>query len=290
MEKKFAILTDSGCDMPQSFLEEHDVAYVRMGFTMDGKSYEGEDGERIDDHDFYERLRQGAMPTTYQITGETARGHLEKFVREGKDVLAIIFSSSLSGTAGSFVVAARDLQRKYPDRKIVVVDSLCASMGEGMLVYYALQKAESGASIEETAAYLEGLKGHICHQFTVDNLFHLKRGGRVSSATAIVGTILKIKPIMHMDDDGKLVAVGKTIGRKKSLQALVERTVATATIEKGEPIFIGHGDCMEDVEYVKALVEEKFPDAPITVHHIGSVIGAHSGCGTLAIFYRGSQR
>ena len=213
MEKQFAIITDSGCDMPQSFYDEHGIDCVRLGFTMDNVNYEGESGEKISEKDFYQKLRGGAMPTTYQVTGETAKTHIEKPLKKGKDVLVLAFSSALSGTAGGFLVAARDLSKEYPNRKIIVVDSLAASMGEGLLLYYAVQKANSGASLEETAAYLEDIKLHICHQFTVDNLFHLKRGGRVSGTTAIMGTILKIKPIMHVDDNGKLVAVGKAIGR-----------------------------------------------------------------------------
>lgn len=290
MEKQFAIITDSGCDMPQSFYDEHGIDCVRLGFTMDNVNYEGENGEKISEKDFYQKLRGGAMPTTYQVTGETAKTHIEKPLQQGKDVLVLAFSSGLSGTAGGFLVAARDLGKEYPNRKIIVVDSLAASMGEGLLLYYAVQKANSGASLEETAAYLEDIKLHICHQFTVDNLFHLKRGGRVSGTTAIVGTILKIKPVMHVDDNGKLVAVGKAIGRKKSLHTLVDRVVETADIEKGDPIFISHGDCIEDVEYVKGLLTKKFPQTPIMVNYIGSVIGAHSGCGTLAIFHKGTHR
>lgn len=290
MEKQFAIITDSGCDMPQSFYDEHGIDCVRLGFTMDNVNYEGESGEKISEKDFYQKLRGGAMPTTYQVTGETAKTHIEKPLQNGKDVLVLAFSSGLSGTAGGFLVAARDLSKEYPNRKIIVVDSLAASMGEGLLLYYAVQKANSGASLEETAAYLEDIKLHICHQFTVDNLFHLKRGGRVSGTTAIVGTILKIKPIMHVDNNGKLVAVGKSIGRKKSLHTLVDRVVETSAIEKGDPIFISHGDCIEDVEYVKELLTKKFPATPIMVNYIGSVIGSHSGCGTLAIFHKGTHR
>lgn len=290
MEKQFAIITDSGCDMPQSFYDEHGIDCVRLGFTMDNVNYEGESGEKISEKDFYQKLRGGAMPTTYQVTGETAKTHIEKPLQNGKDVLVLAFSSGLSGTAGGFLVAARDLSKEYPNRKIIVVDSLAASMGEGLLLYYAVQKANSGASLEETAAYLEDIKLHICHQFTVDNLFHLKRGGRVSGTTAIVGTILKIKPIMHVDNNGKLVAVGKSIGRKKSLHTLVDRVVETSAIEKGDPIFISHGDCIEDVEYVKELLTKKFPATPIMVNYIGSVIGAHSGSGTLAIFHKGTHR
>ncbi len=290
MEKQFEIITDSGCDMPQSFFDEHGIDCVRLGFTMNNVNYEGEGGEKITEKEFYEKLRGGAMPTTYQVTGEMAKAHIEQPLKSGRDVLVLAFSSGLSGTAGGFMVAARDLRKEYPNRKIIVVDSLAASMGEGLLLYYAVQKANEGASIEDTAAYLENLKLHICHQFTVDNLFHLKRGGRVSGATAIVGSILKIKPIMHVDDNGKLVAVGKAIGRKKSLHTLVDRVVETSDMEKGDPIFISHGDCIEDVEYVKELLAKKFPATKIMVNYVGAVIGSHSGCGTLAIFHKGTHR
>ena len=215
---------------------------------------------------------------------------MEKSLKKGKDLLVIAFSSGLSGTAGSFLVAQRDLAEEYPERKIFVVDSLCASMGEGLLLDYVLKKAETGASIEETASYAEDLKLKICHHFTVDNLFHLKRGGRVSTATAIVGSILKIKPIMHVDDNGKLTPVGKAMGRKKSLKTLVENLFESADMDETDPIFISHGDCMEDVEYVKALIYEKMPNVEIKVHYVGTVIGAHAGPGVIALFNKGKKR
>ena len=221
-KRNFVMITDTGCDMPAEYLEKHKIAVVKLGFTMNNVNYEGQSGEKISPKDFYEKLRNGAMPTTYQVTGEQAKESMEPFLKEGKDVFALTFSSGLSGTSGSFVVAARELQKAYPERKIVVVDSLCASMGQGLLLDYLIKKADAGASIEEAQAYVEDLKLHICHHFTVDNLFHLKRGGRVSTATAIVGSILKIKPIMHVDDMGKLVAIGKVVGRKKALATLVE--------------------------------------------------------------------
>ncbi len=209
MEKrKFVVVADSASDMPQSYYEEHEVEVVPLGFTMDNVNYEGECGIKISEKDFYARLRAGGMPTTYQVTAELAKPRIEKHLERGKDVLIVAFSSALSGTAGSFKVAAKELSKKYPKRKIIVVDSLCASMGEGLLLHYILQRADEGASVEETARYAEDLKGRICHQFTVDNLFHLRRGGRVSTATAIFGSVLKIKPIMHVNDEGKLVAVG----------------------------------------------------------------------------------
>ena len=288
--RKFAIVIDSGCDMPKEYLEEHGVECVKLGFMMNDVNYEGEDGQPIDPKDFYKILRDGAMPTTYQVTAEQAKLHVEPLLKEGKDVLILTFSSGLSGTAGSFAVAAKELSESYPDRKIMVVDSLCGSMGEGLFLDYVIKKADSGADLDETAEYAEGLKLHICHYFTVDNLFHLKRGGRVSAATAIVGSILKIKPVMHVDDNGKLVAIGKVIGRKKALNAIVEKLFESMDMDENDPIFISHGDCIEDVEYVKGLILERKPNVDIKVHYVGAVIGTHSGAGTVALFCKGKKR
>lgn len=290
MNRKFDILVDSACDMPKSYLDEHEIVCVKLGFTMNNVNYEGESGEKITEKDFYAKLRDGAMPTTYQVTGEMARTYMEKSLQKGRDLLVITFSSALSGTAGSFLVAKRTLEKEYKERKIFVVDSLCASMGEGLLLDYVIEKAETGASIEETAGYAEDIKLQICHHFTVDNLFHLKRGGRVSATTALVGSILKIKPIMHVDDNGKLVAIGKAMGRKKSLHTLVDNLFENADIAQNERIFISHGDCIEDVEYVKALILDREPTANITVNYVGTVIGTHSGAGTVALFVKGKKR
>ena len=290
MKRKFDIVTDSGGDMPKAYYEQNGIACVPLGFTMNNVNYEGESGEKITEKDFYQKLREGSMPTTYQVTAETAKPHIERYLEKGKDVLVLAFSSALSGTAGSFSVAARELSKKYPKRKICVVDTLCASMGEGLLLHYVIQKADSGATLDETVKYAEKLKLHICHHFTVDNLFHLKRGGRVSTMTAIFGSVLKIKPIMHVNNEGRLVAIGKAMGRKKSLTALVENLFATADMGEGDPIFISHGDCIEDVEYVKRLILEKKPNAEIFVHYVGTVIGAHAGAGVLAIFNKGKKR
>ena len=289
-ERLFSIVTDSGCDMPKAYYAAHGVELVSLGFTMDNVNYEGESGEKISEQDFYAKLRAGSMPTTYQVTAEQARTHIEPLLRAGNDVLVLTFSSGLSGTSGSFSVACRDLAKEYPERKIRVVDTLCASMGQGLLLDYVIRKADEGASLNDTANYAETIKLQICHHFTVDNLFHLKRGGRVSGATAIIGSMLKIKPIMHVDDEGKLKAIGKAMGRKKALTKLVENMEAVADMTENDPIFISHGDCIDDVEYIKGLIAEKFPKNPITIHYIGSVIGTHSGCGTLALFHKGTHR
>ena len=289
-KRLFDIVTDSGCDMPQEYYEEHNVTCIPLGFMMDGVNYEGVDGEHISVQDFYNKLREGRTPTTYQRTAETAKPFIEKILKAGRDVFVLAFSSGLSGTANSFATAAKELAEEYPDRKIAVVDSLAASMGQGLLLDYVVKKADSGASLDDTVAYAEDLKLHICHCFTVDDLFHLKRGGRCSSASALIGSILKIKPLLHVDDAGKLVVIGKTIGRKRAISATVDNLLSKLDFEEGEPIFISHGDCMDDVEYIKKLVKARLPKVEIFVNYIGAVIGSHSGVGTIALFARGSNR
>ena len=289
-ERQFDIITDSSCDMPVEYYEQHGIDCVKLGFTMNNINYEGESGEHITEKEFYAKLREGSMPTTYQVTGEMAKQHMERALKKGRDVLVIAFSSGLSGTAGSFIVAARELAQKYPQRKIIVVDSLCASMGEGLLLDYVVRKADAGAGILETAKYAEDLKLRICHHFTVDNLFHLKRGGRVSAASAVVGSILKIKPVLHLDNDGKLIVLSKAMGRKKALAALVQNLFDSMDMGEDDPIFISHGDCIEDVEYVISLIRQKIPNVRIEVHYVGTVIGTHSGAGTVAVFNKGKHR
>ena len=288
--KKFIIVTDSGCDMPKEYFEEHGVVCAKLGFMLNGVNY-GQDSEQtMDEKEFYTALRGGAMPTTYQVTGEQAKEILEDILKQGQDVFALTFSSALSGTSGSFLVAKRQLEKQYPNQKIVVVDSLCASMGQGLLLDYVVKKAETGAEIEEVQAFAENLKGQICHHFTVDNLFHLKRGGRVSATTAIVGSILKIKPILHVNEEGKLVSIDKAMGRKKALKMLVDRMISLADMQKDDPIFISHGDCENELDYLISMIKNYFPENEIKVHYIGAAIGAHSGENTVALFHKGKNR
>ena len=289
-KRKFDIITDSASDMPKEYYEKNDLICVPLGFTMNNVNYEGEHGEKITPKAFYDKLREGGMPTTYQVTAEQARGYIEPCLQRGRDVLIVCFSSALSGTAGSFRVAARELFKRYPRRKIKVVDSLCASMGEGLFLDYVVKKADEGASLEETAKYADNLKRRICHHFTVDSLFHLKRGGRVSGATAVIGSILKIKPVMKVDDQGKLTVVSKTMGRKKALAAVVENLFESMDMGENDPIFISHADCKEDVEHIVRLIRTRLPNVRIEMHYIGSVIGAHAGAGTIAVFHKGKCR
>lgn len=288
--RSFDIITDSGCDMPEGYYKAHGLDCVSLGFTMNNVNYGGEDGEKIMEKEFYDKLRSGAMPTTYQVTGEGAKSHIETHLKAGRDVLCVTFSSGLSGTHGSFVVAAKELKEKYPEREVAVVDSLCASMGQGLFVDYIVKKADSGATLEETAAYAEELKLHILHSFTVDNLFHLKRGGRVSGMTAVVGSILKIKPVMHVDNNGKLVVVSKAMGRKKALLTMLENLFELAEIGEEDPFFISHGDALEEAEFVKQAILKKYPKARVEINYIGAVIGTHSGAGTMAVFCKGKHR
>lgn len=288
--RQFAILTDTAGDLPESYLKEHDLGVVALGFTMDGTPYGGEDGATLDVKEFYRRLRAGSMPTTYQATPDQVAHAMEKYAKEGKDVLGLAFSSGLSGTYESYLAAAKIVTEKYPERKIAVVDSLCASLGQGLFVDYVVKKADGGASLEDTKAYAEELRPHICHIFTVEDLFHLKRGGRVSAGTAVVGSLLKIKPILHVDDEGHLIPISKSMGRKKSVSALVEKMDELNELTESDPIFISHGDCPEDVDYLVSLIKKKYGEREIFINEIGSVIGAHSGAGTLALFFKGKHR
>lgn len=289
-KRLFKIITDSSCDMPESYVKENDVEVLNLGFFLDGATYGG-DSPLMPVKEFYDKLRAGAMPTTYQVSAETAKIAIEEQLKLGFDVLAIVFSSGLSGTASSFTVAARELKEKYPEKKVIVVDTLAASMGEGLLLDYVIRKADEGATIEETAQYAEDLKLHIAHAFTVDNLFHLKRGGRVSAATAVVGSILKIKPVLHVDDEGHLINIGKAVGRKKSIKAIFEMMDDNAILEDDDPVFISHGDCLEDAEYLASLIREKYgKNRRILINYVGPVIGSHSGVGTLALFFKAKKR
>ena len=216
----YVITTDNNSDLPEEFYQKYQVGCTYLSYSIDGQTYTKEDF--LPTAEFYARMRAGAMPTTAQVNPEAARALMEPYLIEGKDILHIAFSSGLSGSYASCCVAAEDLSEKYPQRKILVVDSLCASLGQGLLVYHAVKLKEAGKSMEEVVQWLESHRKNLVHLFTVDDLDHLHRGGRVSKATAIVGGMLNIKPVLHVDDEGKLVAIGKVRGRKKSLQALVD--------------------------------------------------------------------
>ncbi len=289
-QREFDIVTDTGCDMPEEYYKAHGLYTLGLGFSMDGVAYGGEDGRKMSEKEFYKKLRGGAMPTTYQVSLEQAKKCIERRLKTGRDVLCITFSSALSGTHGSVLVAARELKAEHPKRKIVVIDSLCASMGQGLLLDYLVKKADSGATIEEVAAYAEGLKHHILHSFTVDNLFHLKRGGRVSSVSAVVGSILKIKPVLRVDSLGKLVVVNKAMGRKKAILTMLDNLFRLCEVGADDPFFVSHGDAIEEAEFVRQAIVDRYKDARVEMNYIGSVIGSHAGAGTVAVFCKGKRR
>ena len=288
---KFRLLTDSTADLPASLVEELDLQVYPMAFVLEEKAYRDyPDGRELDIHAFYESLRHGKMSSSSQINQQQMVDWVSPFLENGEDVLYLAFSSGLSGAYQSARLAQEDLRERFPDRTFTVVDSLCASMGEGLLAYYAATMRQQGCTLEETAAWLEENKLKLCHWFTVDDLHHLKRGGRVSPATAVVGTMLNIKPVLHVDDDGHLIPMEKVRGRRQSLEALVRHMKETIENPEEQMIFISHGDCPQDAEYVAGRIRETMTVKDIRIHTIGPVIGTHSGPGTVAVFFLGSHR
>ncbi len=291
MNKEYVIMTDSSCDLPQELADQLGLEVLPLEVMADGKNYRNWlDGREIDVKEFYRLARDGKDLKTSAVNTAAFEEAMEKLLSEGKDVLYLGFSSGLSTTYNSGETAARELREKYPERKIYTVDTLAASLGEGMIVYYAAKKKLAGATIEEVRDFVEQEKLHMCHWFTVDDLNYLKRGGRISAATAAVGTMLSIKPVMHTDNEGHLVAVGKARGRKASLKALVDSMETTMLPERNETVFISHGDSLEDAEYVASLVREHTGVQDVVINYVGPVIGAHSGPGTIALFFWGTER
>ena len=289
MNRDFIILTDSASDLDLNYLEKNEIKLVKLGYNINNVDYAGEEEKELEVQDFYRMLKEGAMPKTSQVNVGVARKHFEKYLKEKKDVLVIAFSSGLSGTYNSYCIAANELNEEY-ENKVYIVDSLCASLGEGLFLDYIVRFKIKGKDILETRDYDEELKLKIRHEFTVDDLYHLKRGGRVSATTAIVGSLIGIKPILHVDDNGKLIAIDKVRGRKASLKQLARYFTENNDICDEEPVFISHGDSLEDAIYLKKLILEVRPNIEVYINYIGPVIGAHSGQGTIALFYKGKNR
>lgn len=258
----YVIMTDTTTDLPEDYIREHGLSILSLNYILDGQTYDRE--HPLDVKEFYEKMRAGSMPTTSQVNPEQAKTAMCACLETGQDVLYIAFSSGLSGTYNSGRIAAEEIAEEglFPERKVVVAD------------------------------WVERNKLHICHNFTVDDLFHLHRGGRVSKATAILGTMMNVKPVLHVDDEGHLIAVGKVRGRKKSISALVDRMAEQMNgfAAENDVVFISHGDCIEDVEYLERLIREKFGITEFLVNEVGPTIGAHSGPGTLAVFFVGEPR
>lgn len=287
----YVLLTDSSCDLPAELADQMQLKVVPLTVDMDGQLYRNYlDGREIGFHEFFERVVTAKSAKTSAVTSEQFMEVLEPLCQAGVDVLYLAFSSGLSGTYNSGAIAMRELSEKYPERKLYAVDSLCASLGEGLFVDLCQEKKQHGLSIDELRDYAESLKLHICHWFTVNDLMFLKRGGRVSAATAIVGSVLSIKPVMHMDNEGHLIKVDVARGRKASLRALVAKMEKLAIEPEKQRVYICHGDCLADAEYVASLVREKFGITDIRINYVGPVIGAHTGPGVVSLFFVGSER
>lgn len=286
--RDYIIITDSTTDLPNEIIEELEIKVIPLSFELEGKSYM--DNLSVNIHDFYDRLRKGDKSVTSLINAGTFIEYFKPILEVGNDILYISFSSALSGTYNSSVIAIEELLEEYKESKIMSIDSKAASLGEGLLVYSAVMKKREGLSIDELHEWIKDNMLKLCHWFTVDDLNHLKRGGRVSAFSATVGTALNVKPILHVDNEGRLIPMSKVRGRKKSLHALLDHMVETCIEPENQIIFIGHGDTLEDAEFLADLIREKLQVKDFVINNIGPVIGSHSGPGTIALFYFGTER
>ena len=284
----YQIITDSGCDLPLELRRQLNIEMVSL--TLRFREQEQPDSVGDDIRDLYAALRAGEVASTAAVNPDAWERAMTAALEQGRDVLVLAFSSGLSTTYQSAVIAAGDLAEKYPQRKIRVVDSRSASLGQGLLLWYACQKRDAGLGLDELADWLEEEKYHLCHWFTVDDLMYLKRGGRVSAATALVGTMLGIKPVLHMDDEGHLINVSKVRGRKAAIEALAEKMSQLGLPGQNGTVFICHGDCLEDARRLETILKEKHGVKEVFIGYTGAVIGSHSGPGTLALFFLGEKR
>jgi len=284
----YQIITDSCCDFPKEMYEALNVKVAPLTVCWQGT-------ERDDANDdslklLYNAMRNGESATTSAVNPQRWAEIMEPSLCEGKDLLVMAFSSGLSTTYQSAVIAAEELGEKYPERKIRVVNTLAASLGQGLLVWYACRKRDAGMELEELYAWVEENKRHLCMWFTVDDLMHLKRGGRVSSTTALVGTMLQIKPVLHVDNEGKLISMAKARGRKASIEALADKMMQLGAGWDNDTVAISHGDCLEEAELLAQMLKERCGVRNVIMSYVGSVIGSHAGPGTLALFFMGSHR
>ena len=284
----YQIITDSCCDFTKEMYEKLGLVVAPLMVNFRGETYPDRNDDSL--KDMYAGLRAGEVATTSAANPEQWQELIESFLQKGEDVLVLAFSSGLSTTYQSACMAAQELKAQYPERTVNVVDSLCASLGQGLLAYYACKKREAGMDLEALTQWLLDNRLHLCHWFTVDDLMYLKRGGRVSAATAIMGTMLNIKPVLHVDDEGHLINVGKARGRKASIQAMAKKVGELASGYDNPVMFISHGDCLEDAQYLESLLKTQYGVQEVYINYVGAVIGSHSGPGTLALFFMGEHR
>ena len=288
---EYVIMTDSSCDLPAKMADDMALSVLPLSVYIEDTKYINYLDEReIAFSEIYARLRTKCPAKTSAVNMNDFLGPMEEILKSGKDLLYIGFSSGLSGTYNAGAAAAQEMAEKYPERKVYAVDSLCASMGQGLLVYHAWQHKQAGESIEQVRDWVIDNRLHLCHYFTIDDLMFLKRGGRVSGATAVVGSMLSIKPIMHVDNEGHLIKIGTARGRKASIKALADGAGKLGIDPDKQVIFISHGDCLEEAEYLANIMRERFHVKDVVISYVGPVIGAHSGPGTIALFFLGTER
>ena len=284
------LYTDTSANLPLALLREYDIAVIPFSYTVNGVAEDYNEETDFDGKAFYDAMRRGAEVKTSMVNPATAAAFFERALAQGDDVLYVGMSGGISGTAHAAALAAEELREKYPHAKIMTIDTYAASLGEGLQVLEAAELLRAGRSFEEVGDRILARRPHMCQFFTVDDLNHLKRGGRINAATALFGTMLAIKPVMHVDDEGRLIPVSKARGRKASLTALVDRMAATAIDPAGQTVFISHGDCLEDAEFVASEVRRRLGVQTIHINYVGPVIGNHSGPGTMALFFLGNER
>ncbi|MBE6052452.1 MAG: DegV family protein [Clostridium sartagoforme] len=287
---KTILFTDSCCDLPIKFIKDNNIQVMSIRVNINEKDFPDDLGESIAHKDFYDLIRNGEMPTTSQVNVDAFEKGFRKYVNEGYSVIYIGFSSALSGCVNSARLAKELIDEEIKDADITVVDTKSASMGLGLIVYYAANMIKEGKSKSDIINWIEDNKLKVNHWFTVDDLNHLKRGGRVSSTAAIVGTMLSIKPILHVDNEGRLIPVSKVKGRKKSIKVLYEKLKERIVNPEEQRIFISHGDCIEEAESLKELILSEIKVKEIIINNIGPAVGSHSGPGTVALFFIGSNR
>ena len=284
----YRIITDSCCDFPQNMYAELNLSMIPLSLNYQGQEHTDLSEKFL--KKLYSGLRAGEAATTAAVNPEGWASVIAPVLEAGQDALVLAFSSGLSTTYQSAVIAAGELMEQYPGRTIRVVDTLAASMGQGLLVWYACRKRNAGMTLDELAAWCEEHKSRICHWFTVDDLMYLKRGGRVSAATALLGTMLQIKPVLHVDDEGHLINVSKARGRKAAIQELAKKLAELGLPGENDTVFISHGDCIEDARYLEGLLKERCGVKNVIISYVGAVIGSHAGPGTLALFFLGTHR
>lgn len=287
MAESFVLMTDNSCDLPYDFYKKNDIAVASLSFIVDGVSHVAMD---VEPKEFFDMLRAGKMPTTSAVNVDEHKAVMEPHLKQGKDLLYLAFSSGLSVTAPNGEIAAQELREQYPERKIIVVDTLCASLGQGLFVYLANKLKQEGKSIDEIAEWAVNNRLRMAHYVMADDLMHLHRGGRVSKASAIAGGLLGIKPVIHVDNEGRLVPVDKIRGKKQALTALVDKMEKVVGSTHNNFFTVCHADCEEDAKFVAELVSKRFKIKNYLINYIGPVIGSHTGIGTVALFLMADHR